>query len=118
MHECWNLETLSQDYQVFLDRFRPILRTLDGQTDLDPEQCFQLRTLLIHHYRRLLLRDPRLPEKLLPADWVGTSARILCRNIYRQIFQPAELYLSKTQETADGPLPDPAPHFFKRFGGL
>lgn len=118
VHECWNLDTLSQDYQVFLDRFRPILRTLDGQSDLDPEQCFQLRTLLIHHYRRLLLRDPRLPEKLLPADWVGTSARILCRNIYRQIFQPAEIYLSQTQETADGPLPDAAPHFFKRFGGL
>ncbi len=26
VHECWNLEKLSQDYQEFLQRFRPILR--------------------------------------------------------------------------------------------
>lgn len=118
VHECWNLGKLAEDYELFLDRFRPLLRNLDGQPTLDPEQCFQLRTLLIHHYRRLLLRDPRLPEKLLPADWVGSSARVLCRNLYRKIYQPAEVFLSTTQETADGPLPDPAPHFFKRFGGL
>lgn len=118
VHECWNLEQLGNDYQLFLDQFRPILRAIDGQNDLDPEQCFQLRTLMIHQYRRLLLRDPRLPEKLLPTDWVGTSAKVLCRNIYRQICQPAEQYLSASQETADGPLPEAAPHFYKRFGGL
>ncbi len=118
--ECWNLEQLSKDYQAFLDRFRPILRVLDSctSTDLDPEQCFMLRTLLIQHYRRLQLRDPRLPEKLLPTDWVGTSARVLCRNIYRKIFVQAEAFLTETQETADGMLPEPAPHFYKRFGGL
>jgi phenylacetic acid degradation operon negative regulatory protein len=118
VHECWNLDQLSKDYQAFLDRFRPILRALGNKNDIDPEQCFLLRTLLIQHYRRLLLRDPRLPEKLLPADWVGASARILCRNIYRKIYQQAEVFLSETQETADGPLPEPAPHFYKRFGGL
>ncbi|MCV6610753.1 MAG: phenylacetic acid degradation operon negative regulatory protein PaaX, partial [Amphritea sp.] len=113
VHECWNLEELSQGYQAFLDRFRPLLRALEGEIELDPEQCFQLRILMIHHYRRLLLKDPRLPEKLLPADWVGTSARVLCRNIYRKIHEPAEAFLSATQETADGPLPEPAPHFYK-----
>lgn len=118
VHECWNLQALSDNYQLFLDQFRPILRALEGAESLDPEQCFQLRTLLIHHYRRLLLRDPLLPEKLLPADWAGTSARILCRNIYRLIQTGAEQHLTDTQETADGPLPEPAPRFYKRFGGL
>lgn len=118
VHECWNLQELSDSYQLFLDQFRPILRALEGAEHLDPEQCFQLRTLLIHHYRRLLLRDPLLPEKLLPADWSGTSARILCRNIYRLIQAGAEQHLTDTQETADGPLPEPAPRFYKRFGGL
>lgn len=118
VHECWNLQQLSEDYQLFLERFRPILRALEGAKDLDPEQCFQLRTLMIHHYRRVLLRDPQLPEKLLPADWAGTSARVLARNIYRLIQAGAEQFLSETQETADGPLPEPAPRFYKRFGGL
>lgn len=118
VHECWNLHKLAEDYQMFLERFRPILRALEGTNDLDPEQCFQLRTLLIHHYRRVLLRDPQLPEKLLPAEWAGTSARILARNIYRLVQAQAEEYLSATQETADGPLPEAAPRFYKRFGGL
>uniref|UniRef100_UPI003516464E PaaX family transcriptional regulator n=1 Tax=Pontibacterium sp. TaxID=2036026 RepID=UPI003516464E len=118
VHECWNLQQLSEDYQTFLERFRPILRSLETAEDLDPEQCFQLRTLMIHHYRRVLLRDPQLPEKLLPAEWAGTSARILARNIYRMVQAKAEEYLSATQETADGPLPEPAPRFYKRFGGL
>ncbi|MDI3326705.1 phenylacetic acid degradation operon negative regulatory protein PaaX [Pontibacterium granulatum] len=118
VHECWNLQQLSEDYQTFLERFRPILRSLETAEDLDPEQCFQLRTLMIHHYRRVLLRDPQLPEKLLPAEWAGTSARILARNIYRMVQTKAEEYLSATQETADGPLPEPAPQFYKRFGGL
>lgn len=118
VHECWNLQQLAENYQLFLERFRPILRALEGADKLDPEQCFQLRTLLIHHYRRALLRDPQMPEKLLPADWAGTSARILARNIYRLIQGQAEEHLSETQETADGPLPEPAPRFYKRFGGL
>ena len=29
-------------------------------SDLD---CFTLRTLLIHDYRRILLKDPRLPRR-------------------------------------------------------
>ena len=118
VHECWNLQQLAEDYKQFLDRFRPILRALESAENLDPEQCFQLRTLLIHHYRRLLLRDPLLPEKLLPADGAGTSARVLCRNIYRRIYSGADQWLAATQETADGPLPEPAPRFYKRFGGL
>ncbi|MBP0048689.1 phenylacetic acid degradation operon negative regulatory protein PaaX [Marinobacterium sp. AK62] len=118
VHECWNLQKLAEDYQQFLDRFRPILRAIKAADDLEAEQCFQLRTLLIHHYRRLLLRDPLLPEKLLPVDWAGTSARVLCRNIYRLIYDKADEWLSQTQETADGPLPEPSPRFYKRFGGL
>ncbi|MBE9397693.1 phenylacetic acid degradation operon negative regulatory protein PaaX [Pontibacterium sp. N1Y112] len=118
VHECWNLQQLAEDYQTFLERFRPILRALESAEELDPEQCFQLRTLMIHHYRRVLLRDPQLPEKLLPAEWAGTSARILARNIYRMVQVKAEEYLSVTQETADGPLPEAAPRFYKRFGGL
>ena len=50
--------------------YLPILAELrrDRQAEVDAESAFLLRTLLIHDYRRLLLRDPELPEVLLPAD--------------------------------------------------
>lgn len=120
VRDCWKLEDLSQQYDAFLQRYRPIWAAVDGakaQT-LSPEQCFWVRTLLIHEVRRLLLRDPQLPADVLPTDWHGASARLLCRNLYRAIFRQAESYLDTIFETADGPLPEPAAYFYHRFGGL
>jgi phenylacetic acid degradation operon negative regulatory protein len=116
---CWNLEALAQAYQHFLERFRLIWKVLETTPELwEPEQCFQIRILMIHEYRRILLRDPQLPDALLPADWAGTAARLLCRNLYRLTQGPAEQYLRGVLETAEGPLPDPVPHYYRRFGGL
>jgi phenylacetic acid degradation operon negative regulatory protein len=61
-----------------------------------------LRMLLIHDYRRLLLRDPELPDALLPKDWSGRQARALCKELYIQIEAASERYLDKTLQLADG----------------
>ncbi|NVK44209.1 MAG: phenylacetic acid degradation operon negative regulatory protein PaaX [Oceanospirillaceae bacterium] len=116
--ECWNLDHISDNYRQFLDRFRPVWQELKNKDSLDPQECFVARTLLIHDYRKLLLRDPQLPVELLPADWSGVAARQLCRNLYSLVCAPSENYISETMETAEGPLPEPAPAFYKRFGGL
>lgn len=115
---CWDLERLAEDYAGFLARFRPAFHALDGRDDLDPELCLILRILVIHEYRRLLLRDPQLPEELLPADWAGSAARLLTRNIYRLCEAAAETHLMATLRTLDGPLPEAAPYYHARFGGL
>ncbi|SOD89516.1 phenylacetic acid degradation operon negative regulatory protein PaaX [Caenispirillum bisanense] len=115
---CWDLDQLKTDYDAFLDRFRPLLRALDAEGQPDPQDAFVLRTLLIHDYRRILLRDPMLPDEVLPPHWPGTAARLLCRNLYRVVQDPAERHLMATLETADGPLPAALPYFRDRFGGL
>lgn len=114
---AWNLDALAAQYDEFLTRFRPFLRALDGGAP-SPATCFRLRTMLIHHYRRALLRDPGLPGELLPAHWPGAAARLLCRNLYRLVQEGAETYLARTLETAEGPLPDADRTYFERFGGL
>lgn len=118
VRECWNLDELGEEYQRFLERFRPVWRALSSARQLDPEQCFLVRTLLIHEIRRLLLRDPQLPDDVLPADWSGSAARLLSRNLYRLTYRLADEHLSRMLRTAEGPLPDPAPYFYRRFGGL
>ncbi len=118
LRNCWDLDKVADGYRAFLDRFRPVWRALEAADRLDPEACFLIRTLLIHDYRRVLLRDPQLPEELLPVDWAGAAARALCRNLYRRILHPAERHLMTTLETAEGPLPEAAPYFYARFGGL
>ena len=114
---CWDLKSLGQDYQQFLDMFRPLLQELN-QTTLTDEQAFQARTLLIHEYRRIMLKDPFLPDELLCTHWNGRAARQLCSNLYQQLWHGAERYISSHLETADGPLPPANNKFLRRFGGL
>jgi phenylacetic acid degradation operon negative regulatory protein len=83
-----------------------------------PEHAFVVRTLLIHEYRRVMLRDPQLPAELLPHGWPGAAARTLTRNMYALTQQAAEEHLRATMDTPDGPLPAAAPYFRERFGGI
>lgn len=118
VRETWNIEVLSAHYGEFIQLFRPLWQALRARDQLDPEECLLARILLIHEYRKLLLRDPQLPDELLPAEWEGRAARQLCRNIYRLVCGPAEQWLATVLETADGPLPEAGAGFYQRFGGL
>lgn len=118
VHECWNLESLSVKYDEFIERFRPVLRSMRSASSLDPEQCFLVQTLLMHDFRRALLHDPQLPSQLLPANWSGGVARQLCRELYGITYALAQQHLLSVCETANGPLPPAAPYFYERFGGL
>ncbi|PSJ45666.1 phenylacetic acid degradation operon negative regulatory protein PaaX [Zobellella endophytica] len=114
----WPLEDISQRYHEFLTLYRPLLPLLEDGAGLDPAQAFQLRTLLIYHYRRVLLKDPNLPIGLLPANWPGAAAQTLCANIYNLLYRAADEHLWATGRTAEGPLPPAGPAFYRRFGGL
>ena len=118
VHRAWALEELGARYRAFLDRFRLAFQAARNSGAIDPEMAFQVRTLMIHEYRKILLRDPKLPEALLPRDWDGVSAYQLCRNLYGLITPPAEEFLLTEMETADGPLRPADTQFSQRFGGL
>ena len=117
---AWELAAVAADYRRFLARFGAVIdrfRSASAERHA-PEQCFVVRTLLIHEYRRVLLRDPQLPAALLPLDWPGAAAYALCRDFYRLTHRSAERHLTTTLEGADGPLPPAHPAFYARFGGL
>jgi phenylacetic acid degradation operon negative regulatory protein len=114
----WDLDDLGLRYQRFVARFAGVQAELARQDDLDPENCFLVRTLLIHEYRRLHLRDPLLPEQLLREDWPGTKAAALCRDIYARVFGPSELHLTRVASRLAGPLPAADASVMLRFGGI
>lgn len=118
VHRSWNLIDIEQRYAEFLGRFRPLYKAASGTQAIEPQTAFQARTLLLQEYRKVLLRDPLLPAELLPKTWHGVPAHQLCRNLYRRVYAAADDFMSETMETADGPLPPPAPDFYARFGGL
>ena len=118
VRDSWNLADIDERYANFVERFRPVLKAYGKDANVLPKSAFLVRTLLIQEYRKVLLRDPQLPAELLPANWHGTAAYQLCRNLYRAVYAAADDYLTETMETAEGPLPPPAAAFMKRFGGL
>jgi phenylacetic acid degradation operon negative regulatory protein len=117
---AWDLAAIAGDYRKFLRRFGGVIERFRraSLSDLDPEQCFIVRTLLIHEYRRVLLRDPRLPVALLPLDWPGAAAYTLCRDFYQLTHRCAERHLAAVLEGPNGALPPANAAFYERFGGL
>jgi phenylacetic acid degradation operon negative regulatory protein len=113
---AWDLGDLAGRYSSYVRHLRPILERVRNELP-DAALCFRLRVFAIHEYRRILLRDPELPAELLPADWVGGGARALCAELYRLVAERAEQYVQTSGETAAGPLPEPAPAYYRRFGG-
>ena len=99
------------------DEALPLLKEAAPE-ELTPERCFQIQLLLIHFYRRVVLKDPLLPEELLPAHWAGQSARQLCINIYQRVAPGALAFVSEKGETSVGELPVPGTLYYQRFGGL
>jgi phenylacetic acid degradation operon negative regulatory protein len=118
VRKSWNLDELDNRYAGFVRQFQPIHRALQKGKQPDEQLAFQIRTLLIQEYRRILLRDPLLPAELLPAKWNGTSAYHLCRDIYSHVFAIADDFMTAKFETAEGSLPPPSGEFYSRFGGL
>ncbi|MEH6495995.1 MAG: phenylacetic acid degradation operon negative regulatory protein PaaX [Pseudomonas marincola] len=114
----WNLSSIEDGYTDFITHFKPIINMLRHNDNLTSEQSFTLRTLLVHDYRRALLRDPMLPSNLLPESWNGNTAKELFHDIYQIVWQDAETHLLQTLETKGGKLPDASTEFSARFGGL
>ncbi len=47
-----------------------------------------LRILIVHHWRRLLLRGPNLPDRFFPVDWPGINCRVRVSDLLANIPRP------------------------------
>ena len=117
VREGWDLTELASRYSRFLKIFESLVSTPRSAATLAPGDAFFVRTLLIHEYRKIHLRDPLLPPSLLPPDWPGTAAYELCRSIYGAVCAAAEQHLSACAARLDGVLPDAHGSLHQRFGG-
>jgi phenylacetic acid degradation operon negative regulatory protein len=115
LSESWPLARTAEAYQKFMKTFAPLSDWLGRGEALSEIDAFTARILLIHHYRRVALRDPLLPAALLPKDWPGQAARKLCGDIYRALLPVAEQWLDQHAINENGPLPAPGRALARRF---
>jgi phenylacetic acid degradation operon negative regulatory protein len=109
------LDALAADYRRFIARHAGVVAAFRLRTNPDPAQAFAIRTLLVHAYRRVRLRDPQLPREVLPADWPGAQAYMLCRDFYRMAQPMAEAHLAAAFADEGDRLPPLDPGFHRRF---
>ena len=115
LSESWPLDRTADAYLKFMKTFEPLRGWIDRRERLTDADAFAARILLIHHYRRVVLRDPLLPTALLPADWPGRAARTLCGAIYRGLLPASEQWLDRHAANENGPLPKPGAELLRRF---
>ncbi|MDG1829146.1 MAG: phenylacetic acid degradation operon negative regulatory protein PaaX [Luminiphilus sp.] len=116
--EHWQLRNLEDEYRQIINLFSPLKKALDKGKVPTPLEAFQARLLLIHEYRRILLRDTPLPTDLLPNRWQGTVARQLAQALYRDLAEPSTSYIQTELVNRQGQLPESEYYFYQRFGGI
>jgi len=113
--ESWMLDRTAEAYLKFAASFAPLKTWLNRHETLSDADAFTARILLIHHYRRVVLRDPLLPAELLPKDWPGREARALCGEIYRTLLPASERWLDAHATDENGVLPSAGNGLGRRF---
>jgi len=76
-----------------------LLRALEAITLADEPSAFEsaaLRTLIVHHWRRIVLRHPDLPPGFHPAGWPGEACRAKVFELLDQLPPPDPALLAQT----------------------
>ncbi|WP_422265036.1 PaaX family transcriptional regulator C-terminal domain-containing protein [Thiofilum sp.] len=116
---CFNVQAFEPEYQEFYELFHPVLEAVRAtHHNLDPRLCFLMRTLLIHKYRRILLREPELPQGLINEDSWSWRARLLMVELYQTIAKPADEYFTELSETEKGKFACPTSNYYQRFAAV
>lgn len=117
VRRAWNLDVLAEAYLQFVAAYEPLLDQLrtHHQAAVSEQDAFLVRILLIHDFRRLLLRDPELPEVLLPKNWPGQQARLLCKALYKRLEPLSRRHLDRLLCLSDGTVPQEDATQFERF---
>lgn len=111
---AWALPAVANAYRSFIGQFAPLDAVLRDAEPSGPD-ALVARTLLIHAFRRIVLRDPGLPTLLLPEEWPGRDARALAGRLYRRLVPASETLLDAQAQNEEGPLPPPNANFAQRF---
>jgi phenylacetic acid degradation operon negative regulatory protein len=117
-HKYWDMDDVEARYQDFITKFRKIFSLKTSIDQFTPKQCFILRVLLIHEYRRALLFDPKLGNDIVSIDWLGKASSSLVASIYESIHQDANDYVRDNLLTVGGNTPKLDKFYFNRFGGI
>lgn len=114
----WDLPAAASAYDSFLRNFATLVAGRDAAPRPDGSKALTLRLLLVHAYRLVVLRDPRLPPAALPVAWPGEAARTLFARLYVQLSKAADRHVAEELTAMEGPLPERTAVLDRRLAAL
>jgi phenylacetic acid degradation operon negative regulatory protein len=79
---------LEEEYGALLPHLTAAHHTLE-EGALTPLETAVIRCLLVHNWRRIILRHPAMPRTILPADWAGHQCHVLIDALLARFPRPA-----------------------------
>jgi len=98
-----------------LNKLHDDLRSLAHNQAMPPLDAAAARVLLVHRWRRLVLRSPELPTPLLPKNWQGQSPRAAVAQAWHALLPAAEIWWSGQSDADLPPMPAASPALARRF---
>ena len=114
----WNLDLHAEAYRGFIGRFARLADLLADGARLGAAESLVARLVLVHQFRLVVLRDPRLPQAALPEDWPGEEARRLFADLYLRLSPEADQHVARHFVTVDGGLPEASEATLRRLSLL
>jgi phenylacetic acid degradation operon negative regulatory protein len=100
--------------QELADAFDELTRQFEHVDVSSPIEAIALRTLLIHEWRRFLLRTPTIPNGILPNSAPIRQCRRQVKKTYQDCLELSEQWLTHHGEGPNGSLPEPQ-NLYDRF---
>lgn len=107
----------SSQYDDFVSAAESLYTNLEKQPNVSSLDALALRSLLIHSWRRIVLKDVYWPASARPKSWPGHKARKLVSQIYKLLLPQSERWLDKTDSIPAGQLPEPSTNLSDRLSG-
>lgn len=95
---------MARESGVFAGRLAELRAKIADPEALSPLQTATLRVLIVHGWRRLILKAPTLPDHVFPDDWEGESCRSHVMGLLSLLCRPTQPDLeSEARRRETGP---------------
>jgi len=113
----WVVENLRPaEWEKQLQALQSSFGIVANKAPSDALSCLATRTLLIHQWRRLLLRYPPIPGELKGKSWqLENECRQFVARLYHRLSTLAETWLDEQGTCIDGAFPTPTTTAADRF---
>ena len=92
--EWWDLPALEKQYQTFIERYQPLLASLqtaepNQSAALQKNEAFAIYAPLYTRWKFFPYHDPNIPLPLLPANWPAPKAKAIFYKLDDLLADPA-----------------------------